>query len=263
MSDRATSHGPTSDGRAAAEELPPVQPQLYQALCGIALGVLFFIQVEQGLLLVGLAVLLLGGTAILLRVRMSPLLILLPLVGGQIAWQFMYPVFRSTAALQVGDVAFCATALAYIAGHYRLLALWSHILPADPRQRYRKDAGAIVPLGRVGRIVSQHRPAATLSRAEIAWFVLQLPLFALIAQGVWMVLAPNRQPLGLDARWVRIIEFAWGLAVVLFVAGQLLSVIRLLQMDRATARMLLQDVVWHETRREQRRIGRWLAWWRL
>ena len=31
-------------------------------------------------------------------------------------------------------------------------------------------------------------------------------------------------------------------------------------MDEATARLLLQDEVWKETRGEQRRLNRWLTW---
>lgn len=64
-------------------------------------------------------------------------------------------------------------------------------------------------------------------------------------------------------RVVQLLQMAWGLALALFLAGQLFRFWRFLQMECMTARVFLQDVLWHETRGEQRRIGRWLAWFRL
>jgi hypothetical protein len=238
-------------------------PQHYQLLCGVALAVLFFIQLEQGLLVAGLLAVVVGAPAILLRVRVSPLLVLVPLIGGQVYLQYDFPAFRPHAALQVADVVFCAAALAYLGGAYRLLSLWRSILPLDPRQRYHRGAGVVVPLGRLGRIAPHHRPAGLLSRTEIAWFVLQLPLFALLAQGAWILLGVRRELLGLSPRWLQLIQLVWGLGLALFLAGSLFRIGRLWHMDSETARMLLQDVLWHETRREQRRVGRWLAWSRL
>jgi hypothetical protein len=111
--------------------------------------------------------------AILLRVRISPLLVLLPWVGSQLYFQYLFPVGRPRNLLQVEDVVLCSASLAYIGGHYRLLSLWRSILPVDPRQRYHKQAAVIVPLNRLGKVALQHRPASLLSRGEIAMFVLQ------------------------------------------------------------------------------------------
>jgi hypothetical protein len=216
------------------------------------------------MLVPALLVLILGAPAVMLRIRISPLFVLIPLVGGQLWRQTWAPRFGAWTALQIEDVVLCAAAMAYVAGHYRLVSLWRHILPPDPRQRYREHSPVIVPLGRLGRVAPQHRPAALLSRAEIAWFVLQLPLFALLAQGTWVVLSVPRDLFSLEPRWlVQLVQLAWALVLGLLLAGQLFRIVRLLRMERATAKMLLQDALWHETRREQRRIGRWLAWRRL
>jgi hypothetical protein len=239
----------SADARAAPE-LPPVLPQHYRVLCGLALGVIFLILLQQGLVPFAIVAALLGSVALVLRIHMSPLLVLIAVVGGQLYLQHDLPAWRPRNLLQIEDVMLCAAMLAYVAGHYRLLSLWTHILPPDPRQR--RHQGAV-----------QHRPAALMSRGELAWFVVQLPLFALLAQGAWMVLSPRRQLLGLSEKWMQLLQLAWGLALVLFVASQLFRFWRLLYMDRVTAKMLLQDALWHETRREQRRIGRWLAWSRL
>ncbi|HTD79690.1 MAG TPA: hypothetical protein VK898_18790 [Chloroflexota bacterium] len=252
-----------SGDEPSAVELPAVQPQHYQVLCGMALATIFLVLLQQTLVLFGLVALLMGAAAILLRARLSPILILLPVVGGQLLRQYLYPEWRLHTALDVEDVLLCAATLAYLAGHYRLLALWSNILPPDPRQRYHKGAHAVVPIARLGKVAPQHRPASHVSRGELAWFVLQLPLFALLAQGVWIVIGARRELHDLSPRWMQFLQLAWGLALGAFVAAQFFRIWRLLSIDRMTAQMLLQDELWNETRGEQRRIGRWLAWFNL
>jgi hypothetical protein len=252
-----------SEGQQVDETLPPVLPLHYQLLCGMALAAIFLVQLQQGLVLWGVAVVLLGALAILLRVQISPLVVLLPLVGGQLYLQYMFPIGRAHGLLQVDDVVLCTAALAYLGGHYRLLSLWRSILPVDPRQRYHQEAAVIVPLNRLGKVAPQHRPAALLSRGELALFVLQLPMFALLAQGAWLLLGARRELHDLSPRWIQFMLLVWGLALSVFIVGQLFRLIRLLQMDHVTAKMVLQDTLWHETRREQRRIARWLAWWKL
>ena len=61
----------------------------------------------------------------------------------------------------------------------------------------------------------------------------------------------------------RLLSLAWLLMVGLLVAGTVLAHWRRRQMDRAAAQLLLQDTLWRETRRGQRRIFRWLAWRKL
>jgi hypothetical protein len=240
-----------------------VRPGHYQVLCVLALGIVFLIQLNHGLLIPAAAVLLMGGAAVLLRVRISPLLVLMALVAGQLYSARTFPGFQVAAPLQTQDVLLCAAALAYVAGHYRLLALWQNILPPDPRQRFFQGIAVVAPLHRLGRVARRPRPAALLSRAEIAWFVLQLPLFALLAQGAWIVVGARREMFDLPPAWVQLVVIAWGLVFGLLVARQLFHVRRLRQMNRATAEILLQDALWQETRGEQRRMGRWLAWWHL
>jgi hypothetical protein len=252
-----------SAGQQSTVESPAPGPQHYQVLCGIALAAVFLILMQQQVPLAGVAALLLGAAGILLRARISPILVLLAVVGGQLYRQYLFSVWRQHGALDVEDVVLCAATLAYVAGHYRLLAIWRHILPPDPRQRYHKQARAVVPVGRIGKIAPQHRPVALVSRSELALFVLQLPLFALLAQGAWMVIGARRELHELSPRWMQLLQLTWGVALAAFVIGQFFRIWRLLSMDRLTAQMLLQDALWHETRGEQRRIGRWLAWFNL
>jgi hypothetical protein len=99
-----------------------------------------------------------------------------------------------------------------------------------------------------------------LTPQEIAAFVLALPLAALTAQVLWQFL---QQPWQLDVwpqRLLRLVALIWLLAVGMLVIGACLAQWRRRQMDATAARMLLQDSLWRETRREQSRVFRWLAW---
>ena len=56
---------------------------------------------------------------------------------------------------------------------------------------------------------------------------------------------------------------AWSLLMVLFLTAHAFRFWRRLQMNRATALLLLQDILWRETRAEQRRVNRWIVWQKL
>jgi hypothetical protein len=252
-----------NEGRPVDATLPPVLPYHYQLLCAMALATIFLVQLQQGAFLWGAAVVLLGALAIVQRAPISPIAVLFPLVGGQLYLQYLFPSGRPRNLLQVEDVVMCTATLAYIGGHYRLISLWRSVLPADPRQRYHPEGPVIMGLNKVGKVALQHRPALLLSRGELALFVLQLPMFALLAQVTWLVLGTPRELHGLSARWIQFMLLVWGLALSVFIVGQLFRLIRLLRMDRITAKMVLQDTLWRETRREQRRVARWLVWWKV
>jgi hypothetical protein len=250
--------------RGEGSQAAPLLPMLYRMMAAMALAVIFLLHLDQGLTIWGSIVLVVGAMAIVLRLPISPLFVLIGVVGGQLYLHFVFPGRRPRGVLQVEDVMLCTATLAYVGAHYRLSALWRSILPRDPRQRYHRKAMTIVPLGRLGKIVSQHRPATESGPGEMVWFLLQLLLFVLLAQGAWVVLNARRELLDfLSPREFQLVLLAWGLVMGLFLAAQLFRLARLLRMDRATAEVLLQDALWQETRGEQRRIGRWLAWWRL
>jgi hypothetical protein len=49
----------------------------------------------------------------------------------------------------------------------------------------------------------------------------------------------------------------------MFLAAHAFRYWRRLQMDRTTAILMLQDILWRETRSEQRGINRWIVWRKL
>jgi hypothetical protein len=246
-----------------------ITPQHYQILCGLGLGLILLVSVEEGQTIAGLLAVLIGGLGVLLRLRLSPVLVLLALAAGRLYVQYLtrlavidFPP-RGGVLFQPLDLVLCMATLGYVAGHYRLQSIWFNILPADPRRRYRRETRLVIPADRVGKVVPPQRSASLLTPAELAWFVLQLPLAALAAQGVWWLLSVRWSLTGLPPRLTQVLVLLWLVVIGLLVVGQLFRTWRRRQMDVATARTLLQDVLWNETRGEQRRIARWLAWWRL
>ena len=85
--------------------------------------------------------------------------------------------------------------------------------------------------------------------------VITVSVFAL-----WLVLRKVRRPWQIDEQHWRLGLLAWimlgGPAIAMAVIGHL----GWRRVSRTEAAMFLQDGLWHETRREQRRINRWRAW---
>ena len=90
-----------------------------------------------------------------------------------------------------------------------------------------------------------------------------IPLCALLAEFAGFVLKQHWTVIGLPPRWKQFLMVAWLVLLVLFVAGHGFRYWRRSQMDRATALLLLQDLLWNETRGEQRRLNRWIVWKKL
>ncbi len=231
----------------------------YQFVSGLALGVLFFLQVQLDLaspemeLPLALSVVMVGAGAlgIFTSRSASPLVVLLPMGANQffhrLHLQRLGDRWGHDALLRPMDLALCMAALAYAAAHYRLLSLRAHAVPPDPRL---KAVPGVTPV----------RAAHLAPPQEFVSVLVLAPLFALVAQAVWFLMVWRWQLADLQPEWGRFLLFTWALALGLFATGQLFRTWRRRQMDETTARLLLQDELWRETRGEQRRINRWLAW---
>ena len=102
-----------------------------------------------------------------------------------------------------------------------------------------------------------------MTAAELITLVFMVPAFALLAEFACLLLVQSGPPIDLPPRWKQFLAVAWILLLVMFVAALGFRHWRRLQMDRISAMLMLQDILWNETRGEQRRISRWLAWVRL
>jgi hypothetical protein len=228
---------------------PKVTLRHYQAICGIALVAVFLLQMQRELpLVLNVLMLFLGALSILFPVRLSPILTLACLAAAHLAEQhsqnqIFHPDFRSFRLLDISDVLLCMAVLAYVIGQYRLNGLRFGITPHASH--------------------NEPRSQDSLSAAELVALVFPVPLAALVAELVLLLLRQRWEMLGLDAQWRQIFALTWAIVIGLFVAAQAFRYWRRLQMDRAMALLALQDVVWNETRGEQRRIFRWIVWGEL
>jgi hypothetical protein len=232
----------------------------YQILCGAGLVLMFFAQLDQGMMLGNLLVVCVGVLGIITGMRNAPVLVLAVLLAAQIGNHLLlYRTFEFVQPrpwLHLGDVLLAMGTLGYVIGHYRLQALRRHVLPVDPRQRRR----AAAQRGHSFEQALQPRAERLLTPQEIARFVLGLPLLTLLGQLVWLGLSRRWLPEVLPDRLLRLIVLAWWLVIGILVVSWLLNVWKRRQMGPEAAQVYLQDTLWRETRREQRRIFRWLAW---
>jgi hypothetical protein len=235
----------------------------YQVLGLFALGMIFLIDLQQGNTLLSVLLLLVGLLGVLLRLRIGPIVFLLAF--GVIQWskQHTWARFGGLPSPHTGflanEVAMSMAVLAYVLAQYRLQSLVLHIFPPDPRRRAGPRRWLILP----PRIVLQRRPGTLVSPQEVAWFVLLLPVWALLAQGLWALLAPPRPMAGLPVWITRLVFFGWALGLGTLMTATLLDFWQRRRSRPEIAALYLQDVLWRETRGEQRRLNRWTAWWRI
>jgi hypothetical protein len=220
---------------------------------------------------------LLGGAGLLLRWRTSPLLLLFLLSG------LLFLSAPPSLHDPIQDMVLCASVLAFVAGHYRLQSLQHTVFPRDPRQR----AGTRNP--KRLNLASRQRSGRLVSMEELTFFLLVVLLWVGLATFGSSLVEPVRYPPTTDYNryWWRdvisdptgqamtgglevLVEYVWRLGRLLWLLGAGVLVVSVLlnhvlfrRQSREEAALFLQDVVWKETRREQRRINRWLAWVRL
>jgi len=221
----------------------------YQALCGLALATVFLLQLQQVAGLVfNLFMLFLGTLCILLRLRFSPLFVLLTFASGQVFEQYnqsRFAGFTRFQLLNLNDVLLCIAVLTYVIAQYRLNGI-----------RF----GVLID-GRPG--ASPARSEDTLSPAELVGLIFPVPLCALAGQIVMLLLTRPWGPIAMNPIWRQLFLITWTLLVGAFLAAHVFRYWRRMQMTRAMALMMLQDILWNEIGGEQRRIERWNAWRKL
>jgi hypothetical protein len=245
---------------------PIVTAAHYQTVSGLALAAVILIQLQQSVMLpavtlvVNVLIGFIGALALYFRARFSPLYVLIAIAAPHGIERYYYgnrPFGPESGirGLDLADVLLCMAALTYFIGHYRLLGLWFGIAPHDARMAADKT-------------VSKHRPPRvrspeSLSISELIALIFVAPSIVLSAEIACMLIAQPWGVLDLDPRLKQVIFAAWTLLLTMFLAAHAFGFWRRSQMDRVGALLLLQDIVWNETRGEQRRINRWLAWRKL
>lgn len=252
-----------TDARPPDRPGPPPGVLHYQVLCYVALGAIFLAELQRGALLSSLLVFLVGLLATLTRLRVGPMVLLVALAFTPLLRQYVRRQFgfvpSGDGLLRPEDVLLCGAVLAFVVAHYRMQALVLNVFPVDPRRRKAEPGGFL----RRGRVVPLKRAPRLVTPTEVGLLLLGLPVCALLAQALWAVFGRPREILGLRPEVGRLIVVAWVLGLGLLVARALLRTWEFRQLGPEAATLFLQDTLWHETRREQRRVNRWLSWRRI
>ena len=227
----------------------------------LALAVVLVVLVQRGLgvwALAPVAAGLIGGV-----MRVGPVLFLLALtVVADLLPHFPDGSHRGALA-SVPDLVLCGAVLAYVIAHYRAQGMLWHILPPDPRRREPARGSGRPLFRRRPRIVQPRRAPALVSSQEVIGALLTLPIFAALAQVIWNGVPFERNNIGiLPSIWHGVV-LCWFIGLGWLVTAGFLGYARRRQMTAAEATLHLQDELWAETRREQRRLNRWWVWGRL
>jgi hypothetical protein len=193
--------------------------------------------------------------------RMGPALLCVA-VGISLNGPRELPPMSSHAGLNVPDLILCGAMLGYVVAHHRLQSMLDWIFPPDPRRRSGSPSRSFPQslFAATPRFFKQKRDARLASRQEIGVLLLSLPIWATFAQICWRVFPREWGNPGIvPTLWQAILLF-WIIGVASFCVAAALSYWYRRLMTPQECLIFLQDELWKDTRREQRRSGRWFAW---
>jgi hypothetical protein len=231
-------------------DTPVVTTKHYQALAGLALAAAFMLQLQQcpsGLML-HLLMLLIGALGILNYFRFSTSVVLFAFAAAHLYEQYNLVRFAGGTRFQflnLAEVMLCMALLTYMIAQYRLDGMRFGVLP-DTRPN-----------------AAPKRSETSLTTSELAALIFPVPLCALAGQVAMLALSSDWGPAGMGPRSRQLVLVFWTLLVLLFMAAHAFRHWKRLQMSRSLALVMLHDILWRETRGEQRRIERWAAWRKL
>jgi hypothetical protein len=265
----------------AAIDLPIEQPPAmrhYGLLCIMMLLVMTALLMEHVPDIWTALPLLFGAAFLLIQWRDAPAVVLL-LVGWLLASEGQYGLPRDVANDLVmrdfrsfaresrkvpafDDFLLAAAFLVYAAAHYRFVGFTRNVFPLDTRQQ--PYAG--LAFGDRRRLLEepQRRSPETLTAKEFGLLAAGVPLWICGAAVLWWWLMedqPRDYVFELVLAAALKLLYLFGVPLLLFRAGIAYS--NSVRAQRAENVLYLQDQLWRETRREQSRLNRWLAWARF
>jgi hypothetical protein len=190
------------------------------------------------------------------------------------------PRFQSTEP--VLDILLCAAVLMFIASYLRLISLTRNILPVDRRRRWFVNLDRL--LDRTRAQTGEHaRSSGLVERVEVAPLLIVTMACVFVGELVWLWLRERNalmdlsfvvpvyhegiertltEPVSIrmhNGIW-QLIVLLWLLLLILVPVAGVLGYLGLSRASLSEAALFLQDAVWRQTRREQARDARWLAW---
>jgi hypothetical protein len=223
----------------------------YAGAAAVALAIMLLsLEQHEGLGWERVIPVLVGVVGLVVRWSSAPLLVVLTL-----AWLLELPyVFflgrptpaSSMRSLSPADLILCSSVFAYVIAHYRLQALTRHILPTT----WRRNSGWC-------------RSPDLVINEELLLMLALIPGWVVMAALLWSSRPAFDDHLGLPPSLWQVLLLVWFFGLGGLAATGLAYYARWTRVTPEEALLLLQDELWHETRREQRRPARWLAWLRL
>jgi hypothetical protein len=160
--------------------------------------------------------------------------------------------FRMTDLLLVTGL------IGYFVCQFRVVTLTGNLVPIDDRPR----------ADRLGGDEPESRNGVTAKPRELLHLAWLAPVCMIAGQLLWQWVLQSEKwdaeagivRLGISTEWWRLYVLIWILAVTGLLLTGAIALLRWHRLTRAEAEVLAQETLWNETRSEQRRIHRWLAW---
>jgi hypothetical protein len=164
----------------------------------------------------------------------------------------------SRRSVQVMDVLAAPALLAYLGSQYRLFTLGWSAVPVDVRPRLSGPGGD----------APEARPLHLVSPREPVRLIVVIALCSLAGLVLWQWLltewrfvdAPGERRLGMNPSPWHVTMLIWLLGVGALVLTGMFRILRSYRMSQDEAALIGVDTLWTETRGEQRRLARWMAW---
>lgn len=162
----------------------------------------------------------------------------------------------STVGLDQSDLLLAACIMVYMMAHYRLMSFVHKSMPDDPAPRRKGQPEPDIPR-RPFKLFGERELGVLLGVGAVCVFV-----GAVLWQVIVEVEAGSRLggTWGLSRSFARFIVFTWSVGMGAVLVGVVFRYLALRRMSWFEARLIVQDLFWLETRREQERIYRWRAW---
>jgi hypothetical protein len=129
-------------------------------------------------------------------------------------------------------------------------------MPDDPPPRRKGQPEPAKP----------RRPLKMFVEREVPYLLLMGLGCIISGVVVWFAVSGYERSAGLSGTWgierpvARLMLFFWGLFTGTVLTGVVFRNLAMRRMTRIQARLVVQDMFWQETRREQERIHRWRRW---
>ncbi len=238
--------------------------QTYLLGCLMMLGLAALVEMARGGIvpvLIAPLILLVGVLGIFAQFGSSPLLVLAIVAAGEFnaPRRFRGQPGQFIATFDPLDVLLCVAIVGYLICLFRLNALSVNLFPRDPRQRRQPSPRKPLAFAQRRQLLFRRAPH-TFVPTEALLALMALLASCLLAVCLGLRLAQPPIVFELPSWLVRGLLLIWGVFILTILAVILFGYWRWCTWSEEEALMVLQDVYWRETRREQSRVHRWLAW---